>query len=219
MNIFEKIAEIMKSVKFVQKDGKVQFKDTKYKYISEAKLTSILRAEFLEKGIVVFPVRQTSNRNGYITHVDVEYKMVNIDDPNDYITIASCGDGADSQDKGASKAMTMAYKYMLLRTFAIPTGDDPDEIGSDELTEKFAKEKEIDNGEREKLDLIICQLAKGDIDRIESFAQRLFGDEYKNLSVPQMRTMKEKIARQVEQDNMAQGKQPVTTTVIKGGAK
>lgn len=219
MNIYEKIAEIMKSVKFVQKDGKVQFKETRYKYISEAKLTSILRAEFLEKGIVVFPVHQESNRNGYITHVDVEYKMVNLDDPNDYIIIASCGDGADSQDKGASKAMTMAYKYMLLRTFAIPTGDDPDEIGSDELTEKFAKEKESDNGEREQLDGIIRQLAHGEMDRVESFSQRLFDESYKNLSVPQLRTMKERIARQVEQDNMAQGRQPITTTVIKGGAK
>lgn len=37
--------------------------------------------------------------------------------------------------------MTYAYKYALLRTFAIPTGEDPDKISSEQLDDEQAEEK------------------------------------------------------------------------------
>ena len=37
--------------------------------------------------------------------------------------------------------MTYAYKYLLLRTFAIPTGEDPDKIASAEYDEQFGNDK------------------------------------------------------------------------------
>lgn len=133
MNIFEKIQAVMKEVQYLTKDGKVEFGSTKYKALSEEKVTTIMRQKLIEHGLVVYPAYQTSNRQGQITHVDVTYRMVNVDNPEEYIEIASCGDGADSQDKGSGKAMTYAFKYMWLRTFALPTGEDPDKISSEEL--------------------------------------------------------------------------------------
>ena len=44
---------------------------------------------------------------------------------------------------GDCKFSTYAYKYMLLRTFAIPTGEDPDKISSAETDSKI--ENEINN--------------------------------------------------------------------------
>lgn len=38
--------------------------------------------------------------------------------------------------------MTYAYKYLLLRTFAIPTGDDPDKVSSDVYTENLTGERD-----------------------------------------------------------------------------
>lgn len=144
MNIYEKILAIMKAVKRLQKDDHVSFGSTNYKALSEEKVTTIMREQLLKQKLVVYPVRQGSSRNGQITHVDVVYRMVNVENPEEYIEIASCGDGADSQDKGAGKAMTYAYKYMWLRAFALPTGEDPDKISSAELDalEKLKKEKE-----------------------------------------------------------------------------
>ena len=133
MNIYEKIADIMKNVQYLAKDDKVEFGNTKYKALSEEKVTSIMRKELINHGLVVFPVSQAANRSGSITHVDVVYRMVNIDNPEEWIEIASCGDGADTQDKGSGKAMTYAFKYMWLRTFALPTGEDPDKVSSAEL--------------------------------------------------------------------------------------
>lgn len=133
MNIYQKIAEVMKEVQYLAKDDQVAFGTTKYKALSEEKVTTVMRQKLIDHGLVVYPAFQTSSRQGQITHVDVVYRMVNIDDPNEFIEIATCGDGADTQDKGSGKAMTYAFKYMWLRTFALPTGEDPDKISSAEL--------------------------------------------------------------------------------------
>lgn len=144
MNIYEKIHAVMQDVQYLAKDDRVEFGSTKYKALSEEKVTSILRAELLRHKLVVYPIRQSTSRTGQITHVDVTYRMVNAENPEESIEIASCGDGADSQDKGAGKAMTYAFKYMWLRTFAIPTGEDPDKISSAELDAQAQKEEGID---------------------------------------------------------------------------
>lgn len=139
MNIYEKITAIMQDVQYLAKDDRVSFGSTNYKALSEEKVTSIMRAELLKYKLVVFPAAQTASRAGSITHVDVVYRMVNVENPEEFIEIASCGDGADSQDKGSGKAMTYAFKYMWLRTFALPTGEDPDKISTEELEAKAAK--------------------------------------------------------------------------------
>lgn len=143
MNIYEKILEIMKNVQYLAKDDKVEFGTTRYKAISEEKVTSIMRQQLIKYNLVVFPILQTASRVGNISHVDVIYRMVNTENPEEYIEIASAGDGADTQDKGTGKAMTYAYKYMWLRTFALPTGEDPDKISSAELDAKEAESRAI----------------------------------------------------------------------------
>ena len=136
MNIYEKIHAIMNSVQKLKKDDTVKFKSIEYKALSEEKVTEIMRQELIKHKLVVFPTSQQWCRHGDISHVDVIYKMVNVENPEEYILIASCGDGADTQDKGSGKAMTYAFKYMWLRTFALPTGEDPDKIASAELDAK-----------------------------------------------------------------------------------
>lgn len=142
MNIYEKIAAIMQDVQYLAKDDHVKFGQTSYKALSEEKVTSIMRAELMKYKLVVFPIEQSASRSGNISHVDVKYRMVNVENPEEYIEIASAGDGADTQDKGSGKAMTYAFKYMWLRTFALPTGEDPDKISSDELDAKAAQAME-----------------------------------------------------------------------------
>lgn len=126
MNIYQKISAIMKAVSYLSKDDTVAFGNTKYKAVSEEKVTSAVREKLIEQGLVIFPIAQTHKREGTLTTVDVTYRIVNTENPDEFIDVVSSGTGADTQDKGVGKAMTYAYKYMLLRTFAIPTGEDPD---------------------------------------------------------------------------------------------
>lgn len=149
MNIFEKINAVMKEIEYLTKDDKVEFGTTKYKAISEEKVTTAVRKELVKQGIVILPIEQQSENKELIrteksvnmlTSVHVKYRIQNIEDSNDYIEVESSGTGVDTQDKGVGKAMTYAYKYMLLRTFAIPTGEDPDKISSAEIDDKIARE-------------------------------------------------------------------------------
>lgn len=139
MNIYEKILAIMQDVQYLAKDDHVEFGKTNYKALSEEKVTTIMRAELIKYNLIVYPFQQAASREGSITHVDTQYRMVNVENPDEFIEIASSGDGADSQDKGTGKAMTYAFKYMWLRTFALPTGEDPDKISSAELDDKAKK--------------------------------------------------------------------------------
>jgi hypothetical protein len=139
-NIYEKMHEIYKAVQRLSKDDNVSFGQTKYKALSEAKVTGIMREQFNKQKLVVWPIEQNWTRIGNITHVDVKYRILNVENPDEYIDVVSCGDGADTQDKGSGKAMTYAYKYMWLRTFAIQTGEDPDKICNEEL--EYMQEKE-----------------------------------------------------------------------------
>lgn len=159
-NIYQKINEVMKNIEYLTKDDKVEFGTTKYKAISEEKVTTAVREQLVKQGIVIIPVKQESENKelirteksvNMITSVHVKYRIQNIDDINDFIEVESNGTGVDTQDKGVGKAMTYAYKYMLLRIFAIPTGEDPDKISSAETDKKV--EKEVNNAKINKTKL------------------------------------------------------------------
>lgn len=158
MSVYTKISDVMKAVEYMSKDDTVAFKETRYKALSEEKVTSIMRKQIVDAGLVVFPVDMSWSRQGNITHVDVKYRIADVDNPEDYIEVVSCGDGADTQDKGSGKAMTYAFKYMWLRTFAIPTGEDPDKVSSAELDAKIA-----DIGDM-KIASVKVNVLKGDIE-------------------------------------------------------
>lgn len=160
MNIYQKISEVMKAIEYLAKDDKVEFANTKYKAISEEKVTTAVRKELIKQGIVIIPIMQEATVTELIrseksvnqrADVHTKYKIQNIDDVNDFIEVESNGSGVDTQDKAVGKAMTYAYKYMLLRTFAIPTGEDPDKISSAETDYKMQNEIESSKIINEKL--------------------------------------------------------------------
>ena len=162
-NIYQKINEVMKNIEYLTKDDKVEFGTTKYKAISEEKVTTAVREQLVKQGIVIVTVEQESENKELIrtdksvnmlTSVHVRYRIQNIDDVNDFVEVESNGTGVDTQDKGVGKAMTYAYKYMLLRTFAIPTGEDPDKISSAETDKKIENEVNNTKINKTKLDTL-----------------------------------------------------------------
>ena len=132
-NIYQKILEVMKNIEYLSKDDAVAFGTTKYRAMSEEKVTMTVRKELIKQGLVVFPIEQTVEKDGHITTTNTKYKMVNTENPEEFVILASSGQGSDTQDKGVGKAMTYSFKYMLLRTFAIPTGEDPDKVASAQI--------------------------------------------------------------------------------------
>ena len=156
-NIFQKINKVMNDVKYLMKDDKVVTNaktGASYKAISEEKVTSELRKAMIKHGIVIIPIEMITKREdetlkdfqgndkvNRITTVETRYRIQKIDDKDGYIIAVSAGTGVDTQDKGVGKAMTYAYKYLLLRTFAIPTGEDADQISSEVYSSQFQTQK------------------------------------------------------------------------------
>lgn len=156
-NVFQRISKVMSDVEYLAKDDMVVTNaktGAGYKAISEEKVTNEVRKALIKHGLVIIPVEMDVDREdevlkdyqgnekvNRITTADVVYRIQNIDDKDDYVMAVSSGTGVDTQDKGIGKAMTYAYKYLLLRSFAIPTGEDTDKISSDLYSEQFAPKK------------------------------------------------------------------------------
>lgn len=157
MNLWQKISAVMAEVEYLKKDDVVGFGSNAYKAISEEKVTETVRKSFIKHGLVLMPVEQhhhcetrdTVNSKGdkavsRLATVDVKYKLVDIE-TGEHEFIVSSGTGVDTQDKAVGKAMTYAYKYALLRTLMIPTGEDPDKIASDPPAEPQKKQEKKPN--------------------------------------------------------------------------
>lgn len=134
-NIYEALAAVMGEVGYVQKTQPERGSRLKFSYAGEADFIAAIRPHFLEQGIVVHPVNVTemdlepyTTKNGSVmnrTLVKVTYRFTHT--PSETaIDVQVTGEGADTADKSASKAMTIAYKYALRQTLLIETGDDPD---------------------------------------------------------------------------------------------
>lgn len=190
--LYQKIAAVMKQVDYLQKDGKVDFNKTKYNVITEEKVTSAVRKAMVDVGLVILPIDQEHIREGTLTTVNTKYKIVDIETGQHEIIVSS-GTGVDTQDKGVGKAMTYSYKYMLLRTFAIPTGEDPDKTSSAELDEKQGAPQQEDNNNSQGQ-----QLAS---EKQMNFITKLIGDiaKSKNISDEEAyKTLKVRMKKDLE---------------------
>lgn len=98
-----------------------------------------------EREIVETAVLTSSKSDGteskqQFMRIRTVYRFVDMENPSDYIDIATYGDGVDSQDKAPGKAMTYADKYALLKAYKIITGDDPDQNYSEPLKGKNVRQ-------------------------------------------------------------------------------
>ena len=204
MNLYQKIQAVMKDVAYLCKDDKVEFGSTKYKAISEEKVTSTVRASMIKNGIVMIPVGVEMKREGQITSTQNTYKIVDVDKPEDFELVASCGQGSDSQDKGSGKAMTYAFKYALLRTFMIPTGEDPDKISSAELDAKYESESKETNPDMVRNMVLALGTSLGkDEEYTKEWCEKLFGGttKWEDLTPAQLATAKLKLSEKLKNAN------------------
>lgn len=141
VKVATKIAAVMGKIEYLKKDGKMEFGTTKYNFLSEAKITKELREKTLEVGLVIVPIGcdviELLNQS---EAVEMEYAIIDIES-GEGIEVKIAGKGKDVGDKSMYKAMTGAYKYMQRQTFAIPTGEDPDKISSEETELEIKKDK------------------------------------------------------------------------------
>lgn len=121
--IYQQLLKVQKEIKKMDKLGRNEFH--KYNYLSESQITELFK-ELFEKHDIMFMFSSTINgvENG-LTNVVIDYEFI------DTVTGetaggTAAGQGMDKGDKGVYKAITGAIKYIFMKTFLIPTGDDPE---------------------------------------------------------------------------------------------
>lgn len=122
-NIGAKILKVMEAIKSVAKDGTNSFH--KYKYATDAAIVGTIRKELIKNKLICIPKQLSCIVSGEMTTLEIEYTMLDIDSGEALVTKVF-GQGKDSGDKGVYKASTGGEKYFYLKTFAIPTDDDPE---------------------------------------------------------------------------------------------
>jgi hypothetical protein len=124
--LMQKLNDIMSSIQPMEKLGLNTFSN--YKYLSDEQIIMTVRKELCKNGVHMI----VSTKDAMIveavckmTRVYVEVKFFDVTD-GECITVQGIGDGADKGDKGIYKAITGAVKYVLIKNFMLPTGDDPE---------------------------------------------------------------------------------------------
>lgn len=123
-NIFQRMHAVMQEIKYVQKEKKAGMR---YSIVSHDSVTALVRPLFVKHGIIAYPASMNIEQHGNRTQLQCQVVFQNIDDRDDFFTVASAGFGIDDQDKGPGKAISYAMKYSYLKGLCLESGDDPDE--------------------------------------------------------------------------------------------
>lgn len=133
-NIYQRMNAVMKKVDYVQKDKAVSGGGQNYKAVTHDQVISVCRKEIVANGIVIVPeqldgeiiikrdlaadVKMHLYAGRYLIH------FVNIDNPEDRITVAVNAHAADNGDKAPGKCITYATKTAILKALSLETGED-----------------------------------------------------------------------------------------------
>lgn len=160
LNIFEKMSAITNELGVVAKNLNVDMgKGKSYKAVQEKDVLDAVKPieekyrvysypkerKIIESGILEKETQYGTSKNMYL-RIETTYEFVNLDKPEETITMTSYADGIDSGDKATGKAMTYSDKYSLLKAYKIATGDDPDKEASPE--KGYTKETISEDGKR-----------------------------------------------------------------------
>ncbi len=122
-NIYQRLHAVMQEVDYIQKEKR---QGMRYSIVSHDAVTAKVRPLMVKHGVVYFPTNFRMDQVGNRTQLACDVVFQNIDDPADFMAVATAGYGIDDQDKGPGKAISYAVKYALLKALGLETGDDPD---------------------------------------------------------------------------------------------
>jgi len=151
MHVLEAITEVMADLakEGISKDRRNQQQGYSFRGIDD--VYNALAPILSKRKLVIIPnildrtcePRETAKGGTlYSVTVTVQYRVFSAVDGSEVI-VRTMGEAMDSGDKATNKAMSAAYKYMAIQTFAIPTeGDnDADAVTPPETIVQRAKEK------------------------------------------------------------------------------
>lgn len=134
MNIYQRINKVMQEVTYIRKDRAVSGGGQNYTAVSYDNVIAQVRKSLVDNGIVIV-TRQVDGRLEIKRDLTIDQKMhlyagryeidfVNIEKPEDKVTVTIESHAADNGDKAPGKAITYATKSAILKVLSLETGDD-----------------------------------------------------------------------------------------------
>lgn len=136
LNIYQRINRVMSDVQYIQKDKQVSGGGANYKAVTHDQVVSAVRPSLVKHGIAIVPSQVSGEflvmrdlnaspqpvKMGLYTG-SYEISFVNIDDPNDRVSVNVQAHASDNGDKAPGKAMTYAVKTAVVKQFYFETGE------------------------------------------------------------------------------------------------
>ncbi|HEX7065887.1 MAG TPA: ERF family protein [Bacillales bacterium] len=193
-----KLVSVMNQVKYIEKKGFNNF--NKYKYATEADVNEKVREYLAEQGVMMIPnmksyeTREHKNRKGnteYIGTAEIEFTFYD-GETGESISFTVYGEGQDAGDKAVYKAITGAQKYALMKSFMIPTGDDPER---DEKPQSKGNKNEPTITQKTFGTLKTKWLENADEKQLNTFVKKHYGCEPTKLTERQGIELLERISK------------------------
>lgn len=139
LNLYQKIVEVRKSIGSIKKDA-VAGKNSKfsYEYVSGSSILNKIKEEMNNQRLLFIPIIknkkmdriESTDRYGkpaitYIVELDLDYKWINADNPEETFIINFYAVGEQNDpSKAFGTALTYSERYILLKEFNLPTDED-----------------------------------------------------------------------------------------------
>lgn len=133
LNIYQRVRLVMEKVGYVKKDKEIKG-DGGYMAVTHDMVTAMVRPHFLEAGVVIAPrvieaqmvdTGRKSKAGNAAWRYEGRFRVdfVNVDNPQDRITIELDAHADDYGDKAPGKALSYATKYATLKLLMLETGE------------------------------------------------------------------------------------------------
>jgi hypothetical protein len=131
-NIYQRINAVRKAIGYVQKDKSVSAGAAgSYRAVTHDAVTGMVRAALIENGVIIVPSVTSAvfhpkepDAKQRLYEATYQINFVNMDAPEERISIAVNSHALDNGDKAPGKALSYATKYGILKLFNIETGED-----------------------------------------------------------------------------------------------
>lgn len=113
MNIFEKMLAISSEIGTIAKNLEVKAGSRSYKAVSEVDVLKSVKELEQKHGVYSYPksrrvidkgtLTNSSGSSSLFMRIETEYCFVNVEKPEEQISVITYGDGVDTQDKAPGK--------------------------------------------------------------------------------------------------------------------
>lgn len=146
-NLYAKLAELRKTVSYLQKENKNQQQG--FNYVSSSQVLGAVRDKMDELGLIIISevVQATlheplEGKKQYMTELAMLFTWVDVE-TGDKLPVNWYAQGADMAEKGPGKAMTYAEKMFILKQLNIATDkEDPDAYEAKQERKKASSSSE-----------------------------------------------------------------------------